>query len=62
VLSSGVDEQVKLVVTDLMGGVVETLTTATNTTTPVRLHCAAGVYVLSASTANGRYVARVVVE
>jgi hypothetical protein len=61
-LSSDIDEEVHVVVTNLVGEKVKEFTTKTNNTVDVKLNTAAGVYLLSASTDHGKYIAKVVVE
>jgi uncharacterized protein YjdB len=61
-LSSDIDEEVHVVVTNIVGAQVSEFTTRTNNQTDIRLSPAAGIYLLSASTSQGRYVAKVVVQ
>ncbi len=61
-LSSDIDESVHVVITNLLGEKVKEFTTMTNKLTDIKLNAAPGVYLLSASTAHGKYVVKVVVE
>ena len=61
-LSSDIDEEAHIVVTNLLGEKVSEFITTTNKAVDVKLNPAAGIYLLSATTAHGRYVAKVVVE
>jgi hypothetical protein len=62
-LSSEADEEVHVVVTNLVGQKVKEFTTNTNNAVELKLDSgASGIYLLSASTVHGRYVAKVVVE
>ena len=56
------DEPVMVVVTNIIGKKVKEFTTTTNKITEVQLNTAPGIYLLTASTSNGRYVAKVTVE
>ncbi len=61
-LSSDIDEEVHVMVTNIVGEKVKEFTTATNAMFDIKLNSAPGIYLLSAFTAHGRYVAKVVVE
>ncbi|MFI5195520.1 MAG: Ig-like domain-containing protein [Chitinophagales bacterium] len=61
-LSSGIDEAVHVVITNIVGEKVREFTTTTNNMVDIKLNPPPGLYLLSASTAHGRYVAKVVVE
>ena len=62
-LSSAVtDEEVHIVMTNIVGEKVGEWITTTNKSIDIRLNHAPGIYLLSASTAHGRYIAKVVVE
>jgi len=56
------NEQVRIVITNILGEQVKEFTATTNTDTEISLNAAAGIYLLSANTEHGRYVARVVVN
>ncbi|MFI5196094.1 MAG: T9SS type A sorting domain-containing protein, partial [Chitinophagales bacterium] len=60
-LSAGTDEEVHVVITNIVGEKVREFITTTNKAVDIRLDPAAGIYLISASTAQGRYVAKVVV-
>jgi sugar lactone lactonase YvrE len=60
-IESNVNEMVNVVVTNMVGEVVKEIKVPTNTPSNVTLSQPAGVYMVSASTGNGRYTARVVV-
>ncbi len=61
-LLSTYDEQVTIDVTNMVGEKVKEIIAATNSAVDVRLNVAAGVYLLSGTTAHGKYVAKVTVE
>ncbi|MCD6011137.1 MAG: surface protein [Flavipsychrobacter sp.] len=56
------DEQVMVVVTNIIGKKVKEFTTTTNKATDVQLNTAPGIYLLTATTTNGRYVVKITVE
>ncbi len=56
------DEQVMVVVTNIIGKKVKEFTTTTNKATDVQLNTAPGIYLLTATTSNGRYVVKITVE
>ncbi len=58
-LSSATDEPVQIVVTNIVGEKVKEINTTTNKATEIKLNDAAGVYFVTASTAHGNYVAKV---
>ena len=59
-LSSSTDEPVQLTITNVVGDKVRELVTTSNKTTEIKLDDAAGIYFVSASTATGNYVVKVV--
>jgi len=61
-LLSADDEAVHVVITNIVGEKVSEVTTTTNKETDIHLNPAPGIYLLSATTANGRYNAKVVVR
>lgn len=61
-VSAAVDEPVYLEITNMLGQRITDVATTTNKINTVKIDAAAGIYLLSASTAHGRYNARVVVE
>ena len=61
ILTSGTKEQVRIIVTNVVGEKVKEFTTATNKTTAIKLDQPAGVYFLSAFTGHASYVVKVVV-
>ena len=61
-LLSDNNEQVQVIITNILGEKVKEFTATTNTDTEINLNAAAGIYLLSANTEHGRYVARVVVN
>ncbi|MCD6011217.1 MAG: surface protein [Flavipsychrobacter sp.] len=61
-MTSTIDEQVDVVITNVLGETVKVFTTTTNRQTEVAFGMPAGIYLMSANTAHGRRTARVVVE
>lgn len=61
-LSSGLSEEVQVVITNIIGGHVKEFSTTTNTKTDIQLSVPAGIYFLSASTRDKTYNAKVVVS
>ena len=61
-LSSAIDEQAVVVVTDMVGVKVKEITVLTNKETEIILDVPRGVYLLSVMTSEGRHVERIVVE
>jgi sugar lactone lactonase YvrE len=61
-LESANDEIVQVIITNLLGEKVMAFGTTTNKVTEVRLNQPAGIYLLTATGANGRNVAKIVVE
>ncbi len=61
-LSSPINEPASVVITNIMGAQVMVFTTTTNKETEIKLHVAKGMYFVSASTAQGRWSGKVVVE
>jgi parallel beta-helix repeat protein len=61
-LSSEADEEVHVVVTNILGEKVREFITTTNKAVEIKLDQAAGIYLLSASTEHGRYIAKIVVD
>jgi sugar lactone lactonase YvrE len=61
-LQSGYDGQVQVIVTNIVGEKVKEFTTTTNTETEVTIGQTPGIYFLSATTGQGRYVAKVLVN
>jgi len=61
-LSSDYDEEVDVVITNITGEKVREFTMVTNKTIELNLNNATGIYFLSATTAHGNYVAKVVVD
>ncbi len=61
-MTSGVNEQVDVVISNVLGETVRTFTTTTNKQTELSLNIPAGIYLMSANTAHGKRTARVVVE
>ena len=61
-LSDVADEEVHVVITNIVGEKVKEFITTTNKSVDIKLNPAAGIYLLSASTAHGRYIAKVVVD
>ncbi len=58
-LLSDADEEVHVVITNIVGEKVRELITTTNKATDIKLDHAAGIYLISATTEHGRYVAKV---
>ncbi len=61
-VQAAIDEPVYVSITNLLGERISSLTTTTNKITTVKIDAAAGIYLLSASSAHGAYNARIVVE
>ncbi len=61
-LTSTVNEEVMVTITNLLGQKVKEFTTTTNKVTDIQLGEATGIYLLNATTANGRHVAKVIVN
>jgi hypothetical protein len=61
-LQSAVDEQMTVVITNVLGEKVKEFTANTNSETEVMLNQPAGIYMVSAITAHGKYVSKIVVE
>jgi uncharacterized protein YjdB len=61
-LTSDIIEPVQIIITNIIGTRVRALTTTTNNATELQLGAAPGIYLLNASTANGRYVAKVIIN
>ncbi len=61
-VSSGIDEPLTVVITNILGERINEITTTTNKATEIILEQPAGMYLLFASTAHGNYSAKVVVK
>ena len=61
-MASYMDEEVRAVITNIMGEKVKELVIRSNGRNDVALGNVSGVYFLTATTGRGRYVARVIVE
>jgi len=61
-ISSANEETVHVVITNIIGRKVKEFTATTNNATEVQLGQPAGIYLLSATTTNGKYVAKVIVQ
>jgi hypothetical protein len=61
-LVSAVDEEVQIIIVNVLGEKVKEFVTTTNKVVDLKLGEAPGVYLLSASTAHGRHVAKVIVN
>jgi len=61
-LLSDNDEQAQVVITNIVGEKVKEFTIATNKDAEIKLNQAPGLYFISATTAQGKYVAKVVVN
>lgn len=61
-LSSAIDEEATVIISNVLGETVKAFTTATNKETEVMFRVPAGIYLMSANTAHGRKTARVIVE
>ena len=60
-LSSDLNEEVQVVITNLVGEKVKEFKTTTNNTVDIKLNTSDGIYFLSATTGHGKYVTKVVV-
>jgi len=60
-LTSSLNEQVEVTVTNVLGETITSLTTTTNKATDVRLNVAPGIYMISAKTPSSKYTARIVI-
>ncbi len=61
-LISGADEQVHIFITTVVGETISSFATSTNKENTVKFNAAAGIYFVSASTTQGRYVTKIVVN
>ena len=61
-LFSDIDEEVHVVISNIVGEKVREFITTTNKAVDIKLNPAPGIYLLSATTAYGRYIAKVVVD
>ena len=61
-LVSDMDEEVQVVITNIVGEKIRTISTSTNKTVDIQLDVPPGIYVLSVATPQGRYVVKVMVE
>jgi uncharacterized protein YjdB len=61
-LVSTIDEEVQIIIVNVLGEKVKEFITTTNKVIDLKLSEAPGVYLLSASTAHGRHVAKVIVN
>ena len=61
-LTAGENEPVQIIITNVAGEKVKELTTFTNKQTEVLLNVVPGMYLLSATTAHGRYMAKIMVN
>jgi len=62
VLSSGSNENVQVVITNMVGEKIKEITTVTNKLIDIKLNTASGIYFLSAITVHGNYIAKVTIE
>ncbi len=60
--ASDLNEDVQVVVTNIVGGKVKEFTMATNTKTDLQLAVPSGIYLISASSAHGTHVKKIVIE
>ncbi len=58
----GGEEQVHIAITNIVGATIKELTTTTNRQEDLRLDAPPGIYLVTATTATGRYVTKVVVR
>jgi hypothetical protein len=61
-LLSGSQEPVQVTVTNIMGRKVKEFTTTTNRATDITLDQPAGIYILSATAGNRRYIQKITVK
>jgi len=61
-LLSDIDEPVHVTITDVLGQKITELSIMTNKEVQITLNQAAGVYMVTATTGNGRYLAKITVE
>ncbi len=61
-LSSGSNDEVQIIITNILGEKIKQMKTTTNKATVVQLNVPSGVYFISAATANEQYIDRVLVE
>jgi len=61
-LVSGIDEEVQVVITNVLGEKVQEFKTTSNKVVDLQMNEAAGIYLLTATTANGRHVAKVIIN
>ena len=61
-LLSSNDEEVRIVITNIIGEKVQEFITTTNKAVNINIERVAGIYLISASSAHGRYFAKVIVD
>jgi len=61
-LVSDIDEEVQVVITNVLGEKVQEFKTTSNKVVDLQMNEAAGIYLLTATTANGRHVAKVIIN
>ncbi len=61
-LSSGSNEDVQIIITNILGEKIKQMKTRTNKETAVQLNVPSGIYFVSAATANEQYMEKIVVE
>lgn len=61
-LISGINEPVEVTITNVIGEKISQFTTTTNMLTDIILNKVPGIYILSANTIHGRFVAKITVE
>ncbi len=61
-LITGNEEPVTVIITNIIGRKIKEFTTTTNKITEVQMNTSPGIYLLTATTGNGRYVSKVTVE
>jgi hypothetical protein len=61
-LTSDLDEQIQVTITNVIGQKVKEFTTTTNKVTDIQMGEAVGIYLLNANTSNGSHVAKVIIN
>jgi hypothetical protein len=61
-LSATANETAQVTITSMPGEKIKAFELTTNTPTPVQLNVPPGIYLLTATTGNGTYITRIVVE
>ncbi len=61
-LTSDMDEQIQVTITNVIGQKIKEFTTTTNKLTDIQMSEAAGIYLLNATTSTGSHVVKVIIN